>query len=35
MYYLIEDIFIGLEKFDRGNGLYFNMTVIYALGEKQ
>ena len=30
-----KDIFIGLEKFNRGNGLYFNMPVIYAFGEKQ
>lgn len=30
-----KDIFKGLEKFNRGNGLYFNMSVIYAFGEKQ
>lgn len=29
-----KDIFIGLEKFNRGDGLYFNMPVIYAFGEK-
>jgi ubiquinone/menaquinone biosynthesis C-methylase UbiE len=29
-----KDVFIGLEKFNRGNGLYFNMPVIYAFVEK-
>ncbi|MCB2310944.1 class I SAM-dependent methyltransferase [Clostridium tagluense] len=29
-----KDIFQGLEKFNRGKGLYFNMSVIYAFGEK-
>lgn len=29
-----KDICKGLEKFDRGNGLCFNMPVIYAFGEK-
>ena len=28
------DVFIGLEKYNRGDGLYFNMPVIYAFGEK-
>lgn len=29
-----KDIFVGLEKFNRDNGLYFNMVVIYAFGQK-
>jgi len=29
-----KDIFNELERFNRGNGLYFNMPVIYAFGEK-
>lgn len=29
-----KDIFEGLEKFNKDNGLYFNMPVIYAFGEK-
>lgn len=29
-----KDIFVGLEKFNRGDGLYFNMPVIYAFGQK-
>lgn len=28
------DIFNGLEEFNRGDGFHFNMTVIYAFGEK-
>ena len=30
-----KDVFIGLENFNRGNGLYFNMPVIYAFVEKR
>lgn len=29
-----REVFDGLEKFDRGNGLCFRMPVIYAYGEK-
>ncbi len=29
-----RDIFKGLEKFNKGDGLHFNMPVIYAFGEK-
>lgn len=29
-----QDVFVGLEKFNKGNGLYFNMPVIYAFGQK-
>jgi len=29
-----KDIFNELERFNKGNGLYFNMPVIYAFGEK-
>ncbi len=29
-----KDIFVGIEKFNRDNGLYFNMEVIYAFGQK-
>jgi ubiquinone/menaquinone biosynthesis C-methylase UbiE len=28
------DIFKGLEKYNKGDGLHFNMPVIYAFGEK-
>ncbi|WP_346877946.1 class I SAM-dependent methyltransferase [Clostridium sp. UBA5712] len=29
-----KDIFQGLESFGKGDGLHFNMSVIYAFGEK-
>lgn len=29
-----EDVFNGLEVFNRGDGVHFNMPVIYAFGEK-